>query len=84
MSVYEATLAELEKHDAVDTVEGQIALNLARELDEPRNGMAVAGDARELRSVIAAVRDVSPREADSVDDASAAADAKLRLVSSAG
>jgi hypothetical protein len=81
MSVYKAVKTELEQHGAVDSVEGQIALGLAAQLDDPRNGMAVAGDARELRAVMTAVRDVSPREVDSVDDASAATSAKLRIVS---
>lgn len=63
--------AELVTLNAVDTVEGQIALALAEQLDNPRNGMAVSGDARELRAVMQEIRGKIPAKADPVDELNA-------------
>jgi hypothetical protein len=69
MAVLDATLAELERLGAVDTFEGQLALRLAEQVDEPRVGMAVAQDSRELRLVMAAVRSAAPAKgASPIDD----------------
>lgn len=68
MAVFDAVSAELERLKATETVEGSIAMRLAEQLDEPRNGMAVAGDAKELRTVISALRELIPAKADPVDD----------------
>jgi hypothetical protein len=60
MAVSDVTLAELESLGVVDSVDGQVALVLAEQLDNPRAGMAVSGDARELRTVMQAIRDGRP------------------------
>jgi hypothetical protein len=57
--------------NAVDTVEGQLALALADAVDHPRAGMAMAGDAKELRAVVAALRDRTPVKADPLDELNA-------------
>lgn len=75
-----ATEAELTALDALGSVEGQIALRLAEQLDAPRNGMAVAADARELRMVMGLIRDGSKTEGDSVDDSRDEAARILRSV----
>lgn len=62
MTVFDVTLAELQRLDVVDTVDAQVALVLAEQLDSPRAGMAVSGDARELRAVMQAIRDGRPAE----------------------
>jgi hypothetical protein len=75
-----ATEAELIALGALESVEGQIALRLAEQLDAPRNGMAVAADARELRMVMGLIRDGSKTEGDSVDDSRDEAARILRSV----
>jgi hypothetical protein len=58
--------------DAAGTVEGQLALALADAVDHPRAGMATAGDAKELRAVMAAIRGASSaQEADGIDELAA-------------
>lgn len=65
-----ATRLELEKADAIDTVDGQIALQLARKLTDP-DQTGFAGLAKELRAVL---RDAigapppTPTEGDSASD----------------
>lgn len=66
-----AVEAELAALDAFSTAEGQIAMRLADQLDAPRNGMAVAGDAKELRAVLATIREKTPVKADPVDELNA-------------
>jgi hypothetical protein len=56
VSVYSVTLAELEAMQAVETVEGQGCLVLARNLDESRNKLAVQGDMARLLSVMEELR----------------------------
>jgi hypothetical protein len=56
MSVYAVTLSELEGMGAVETVEGQGLLVLARNVDESRNKMAVQGDFARLLSVLEELR----------------------------
>jgi hypothetical protein len=46
-------------------------LALAGLLDEVRNGMASAPDARELRAVMASLRDRTPAKADPLDELNA-------------
>jgi hypothetical protein len=79
-SVVAETRSELEKLGALRSVEGQAALRLAAQVDAPRSAMAVSGDVARLLVVMATIRDASPREADSVDNAQADVEAKLRLV----
>lgn len=71
MATLDAVRAELARLNATDTVEGQIALCLADAVDNPRAGMATAGDAKELRAVIATIRDRTPVKADPVDELNA-------------
>jgi hypothetical protein len=40
-------------------------------LDAPRNGMAVAGDAKELRAVLMSLRELTPAKADPIDELNA-------------
>lgn len=68
MSVVSALEVELEAMGLVDTVEGQTALVLARNLDGGRNGMAKQGDAARLREVMTWLRGQVVREADSYDE----------------
>jgi hypothetical protein len=71
MAVGDQVRAELERLNALETVEGEIALRLAEQLDAPRNGMAVAGDAKELRVVMATIRERQPVKADPIDELNA-------------
>lgn len=72
MAVIDAVEAEIARLKAAGTVEGQIALVLAQQLDEPRAGMAVSGDSKELRSVLAQIRDSSSvQKVDPVDELNA-------------
>jgi hypothetical protein len=71
MAVLGVTEAELDRLGVLETVEGQIAVRLAEQLDAPRNGMAVAGDAKELRAVMALIRDRSVKKADPIDELNA-------------
>jgi hypothetical protein len=71
MAVSDATEAELERLGALESVEGQVALRLAGQLDAPRNGMAVSGDAKELRAVMAAIRERAVKKADPIDELNA-------------
>ena len=71
MAVADAVEAELARLKATETVEGAIALRLAEQLDAPRNGMAVAGDAKELRAVLTALRELTPAKADPIDELNA-------------
>ncbi len=80
MAVFDVTEAELGRLDALETVEGQIALRLASKLDDARNDMATAGNARELRMVMGLIRDGSKTEGDSVDDSRDEAARILRSV----
>jgi len=76
-----AVEAELTALDALGTAEGAIAMRLAAQLDAPRNGMAVAADAKELRTVMQAIRAAAPDErVDSVDDSRGEAERILRSV----
>jgi hypothetical protein len=76
----DATRDELTAVGALGSVEGQIAMRLAAQLDEPRAGMAVAPDARELRIVMGMIRAGSKTEGDSVDDSRDEASRILRAV----
>jgi hypothetical protein len=67
----DAVRDELTALGAGDTVEGQLALALADAVDHPRAGMATAGDAKELRAVMAALRDKTPAKVDPVDELNA-------------
>ena len=81
MAVSERVQAEIALLGAGDTVEAQVALRLALQLDEPRNGMAVAGDAKQLLAVMEAVRlNAVKGKADSVDDSRDETDRILRSV----
>ena len=78
MSVVSAVEAELGRLGALETVEGQSALVLARNLDTGRNGMSKQGDALRLNQLMVTLRDQSVREADTVDEVRQRRDAKLR------
>ena len=81
MAVAVRVQAEIDALGAGDTVEAEVALRLAEQLDEPRNGMAVAGDAKQLLVVMEAVRlNAVKGKADSVDDSRDAAERILRSV----
>lgn len=84
MAVGDAVEAELARLMASETVEGQIALRLAEQLDAPRNGMAVAGDAKELRAVLAHIRDSSSvQKVDPIDELNARRQANGKSASEA-
>jgi hypothetical protein len=69
MALLDATEAELDRLGALESVEGQLALKLAALIDEPRAGMATAGDSREFRMVMAQVRSTAtPKEASPIDE----------------
>jgi hypothetical protein len=76
MAVADAVEAELTRLRAAETVEGAIALRLAEQLDAPRNGMAVAGDAKELRAVLMSLRELTPAKADPIDELNAKREAR--------
>lgn len=71
MAVFDVTRDELTRLGAVETVEGQVALRLAEQLDAPRNGMAVSGDADKLLKTIALIREQKPAKADPIDELNA-------------
>lgn len=66
-----AVLAELTSLQAAESVEGRVALRLAAQLDAPRTGMAVSPDSRELRMVMAALREKTPAKVDPIDELNA-------------
>lgn len=80
MAVYDSTFDELTILGAVDSVEGQVALVLARQLDSPHAGMAVAGDANTLTKLMQTIREAQTVEGDSVDDSRGEAERILRSV----
>ena len=82
MSVESRTRAELEALGGLDTVEGESALVIARNMDKPRTGMSVAGDSRQLLVLMTTLRDRVSREADTVDEVRQRRDAKLRAAAS--
>jgi hypothetical protein len=72
VAVEQATRDELTTLGAVETVEGQVALVLAQQLDDPRAGMAVSGDAKTLTALMAEIRDRAPaKKADGIDELNA-------------
>lgn len=72
MAVLDATEAELTVLGALETVEGQVALRLARQLDHPVAGVAVSGDANTLTKLMAQIRDAAPvKKADPIDELNA-------------
>jgi hypothetical protein len=71
MAVWDATQAELARLGAAESVEGQVALRLAEQLDAPRNGMAVSGDANVLLRTISEIRERSVKKADPIDELNA-------------
>jgi hypothetical protein len=80
MAVFDVTHAELSRLESVDTVEGQVALVLARQLDDVQAGMAVSADANTLVKTMQAIRDAQTVEADSVDNSRDEAARILRSV----
>lgn len=84
MSVVSALDAELEALGLTDTVEGQAALVLARNLDSGRNGMAKQGDTARLMEVMSRLRGRVAREADTVDEVRSRREANLKRAAAAG
>ena len=78
MSVEARVRAELEESGGLESVEGEMALSIARNMDKPRTGMSVAADSRALTAVMTTLRDRTVREADTVDEVRQRRDAKLR------
>jgi hypothetical protein len=66
-----ATEAELQQLNALDTVEGQCALSLARAIDSGRALMAAPSMVKELRATLDVLRERTPKAKDTVDDFSA-------------
>jgi hypothetical protein len=78
-----AVTAELERCKASDTVEGAIALRLARTLDDPLLGAAqVSSLAAQLQRTLAPLKPRAPREPDAVDEFTAALQAKQQAAAS--
>jgi hypothetical protein len=84
MSVSSSTEVELERLGLTDTVEGQAALVLARNLDSGRNGMAKQGDTARLLEVMQGLRRRVVREADTVDSVRDQLAEKRRRAAAAG
>ena len=82
MSVEARVRAELEESGGLESVEGEMALSIARNMDKPRTGMSVAGDSRQLLVLMTALRDRVVREADTVDEVRQRRNAKLRAAAS--
>lgn len=72
-----ATQEELERLRALDTVEGQSALALARAIDSGRSVMAAAATVKELRATMDVLRERTPKVEDTVDDFTARRAARL-------
>ena len=84
MTVLAATRRELKALGVLDTVEGQGALVLARNLDGGRNGMAKSPDLRTLQEVMDRFRNAKAAETDTVDHVRNSRQTTLRLAASAG
>jgi hypothetical protein len=70
-SLVATTLAKLEEAEAVDTVEGQIALRLAEKLSQPGDtGSAMASLARQLSAAMAEALAAGTKKTDVLDELS--------------
>lgn len=74
--VEDATQAELERLGAVETVEGQAALCLARAIASGQSLMAAPAMVKELRATLEVLRERTPKAKDGIDDIAARREAR--------